>query len=174
MEIKKKKKMLVFLLIGCLGCIVALGIYYFVSQTQSSSKENNMVEQGTVRYDSKFKKNQEGNIIFPAYTDDIILKKNQKELPVLLVNPLANKNIYLQYKISITENPKKKILLGETKLIKAGEAAKGISVSQDKVKNLAKKVYKCRIDVLAFKYSDEKKEKTNLNQAYWDIKLHLE
>ena len=174
-KLNNKRNLIIFSILFLI-CAIGLGIY-FISQNSYKKVDNkidNQVEQGTVRYDSKFKSNETGNIIFPAYTEDLVLKKNKTELPVLLVNPLANKNIYLQYKISITEVSNKQICVGETKLIKPGQAAKGVEVDQTKLKDLTDKVYKCRIDVFAFKYGGKGKKKIKLNQAYWDVKLRLE
>lgn len=140
-KFNKRNLIICLCLILFLLCAIGAGIY-FISQN-SHKKADNQVEQGTVRYDSKFKSSETGKIIFPAYTEDLILKKNKTELPVLLVNPLANKNIYLQYKISINEPSNKKICIGETKLIKPGQAAKGVEVDQKKLKDLTDKDYKC-------------------------------
>ncbi|OUZ27897.1 hypothetical protein [Enterococcus faecium] len=173
MKIKnnKKRKLIIFIILTSL--IISSGLFYFFYYRSSNHKIDNEIEQGTINYDSKFKSAELGNIIFPAYTEDIFLKKGQKELPILLVNPSANKDIYLQYKISIiNENSKSTFNIGETKLIRPGKASKGIIVSQNKLKDLIKKVYNCRIDVFAFRYDG--KNKVKLNQAYWDIKLHLE
>lgn len=173
-KIEFNKRNLIICSILFFICVIGAGIYFISQNSHTHKKVDNQVEQGTVRYDSKFKSNETGNIIFPAYTEDLILKKNKTELPVLLVNPLANKNIYLQYKISVNESSKKQICIGETKLIKSGQAAKGIEVNKTQLKELTDRVYNCRIDVFAFKYGGKGKEKTKLNQAYWNVKLRLE
>lgn len=168
-KLNKKKLSLILILILI---VVGVGFYFYMSK--NVKQPNSDIEQGTVNYNSKFKSAEPGNIIFPAYTENITLKKNQKTLPILLVNPLANKDIYFQYQFSLIDEKKQSICFGKTKLIKAGQAAKELTVEQKKLKNLSPKSYKCKIDVFAFKYNKKSKEKIKLNQAYWDIKLNLE
>ncbi|EMF0060945.1 hypothetical protein PFZ79_002838 [Enterococcus hirae] len=170
--IKKIDRKKLFLILTLIVVGVGVGLYFYMSK--NIQKSNSDIEQGTVNYNSKFKSAETGNIIFPAYTENITLKKGKKTLPILLVNPLANKDIYFQYQFSLIDEKKQSICFGKTKLIKAGQAAKELTVEQKKLKNLSPKSYKCKIDVFAFKYNKKSKEKTKLNQAYWDIKLHLE
>lgn len=165
------KRNILFLSLILIGGII-IGSCFLLFH--NAAKPDSEVEQGTVNYNSKFKKVATGNIIFPAYTEDLFLKKKENILPILLVNPLANKNIYLQYKISITEGNKKNICLGETKLIKSGKALKNLTVDSSKIQDLQPNTYPCRIDVYAYNYNTKNKKRTNLNQAYWDVKFHLE
>lgn len=172
MQKKLKRKRTLILLSIILFILAGLGVYYFISHNS-----NNEIEQGTVRYDPNPNPNHSttdtGNIIFPAYTDDLFFTKEQKNLPIELVNPKVNKDIFLQYKISITDE-NKIICIGQTKLIESGQAVNNLEVDQTKLEGLKPNVYKCRIDVFAFKFKDKnKKEKIKLNQAYWDVKLHL-
>lgn len=154
--------------------VISLILFFFLYKSKNESKQDSQIEQNTIVYNSEFKANKAKteNIIFPAYTRDLYIERDQDIMPILLVNPSANKNIYFQYKLSIIEN--KKIDIGQTKLIKYGEAIKNLKINKKSLKNLLPETYKCRISVSAFNYNQKTKKKIKLNNAHWDIKLHLE
>ncbi|MCW2282237.1 hypothetical protein [Lactococcus lactis] len=168
----RKKKALAIIISILLVFIVIFGIWKY---QQSKNPANNEVEQGTVLYNSKYKSNAPGNLVFPAYTQDITVKRDVKEIPIVLANPKVNKNVYFKYKLSVTkENSKKNINLGETKLIEAGKALNKLPISQSKLKTLSIGKHKCRIDVFAYTYNEKNNEKIKLNQAYWDVNFTIE
>lgn len=139
----------------------------------NSHKSNSVVEQGTVSYNSKFKSNAPGNIVFPAYTQDMEIKKNSGSLPIMLVNPKVNKTVYLQYTVSVMDKGGKDIQVGKTKLIQSGQALSKLPLLSKNLEKLNSGIYKCRIDVCAYTYDNKTKTKTKLSKAHWDVQAKL-
>ena len=166
-KIDKRKKIIAIILLA----LVVLGTVLGILKYQNSLKnKNSEVEQGTVIYKSKFKSDAPGNLVFPAYTKDILVKEGEDKIPIILANPKVNKNVYFQYALSIeNKHNKDYIKLGESKLIAAGRASNQLQLSSKNMQAITKGKYKCRLNVYAFTYSKKDNKKTRLNQAYWDF-----
>lgn len=171
MKANKRKKILGILLL----VLVLLGGAFGVLKYQQSLKNRNAdVEQGTVMYKSEFKTNAPGNLVFPAYTKDIVVKKRDKEVPLVLANPKVNKNVYFQYVLSVEEDKGKGFVeIGKSKLISSGRALPKLQLAPQKMRSVIKGKHKCRLDVYAFTYNEKDNKKIKLNQAYWNFNLEV-
>ncbi|MEY8515227.1 hypothetical protein [Lactococcus taiwanensis] len=176
MEDQKKADRRKKIIGSVLLALLALGVIFGALKYQQSLKnKNSEVEQGTVIYDSKFKSNAPGNLVFPAYTKDIVVKQKDDKLPIVLANPKVNKNVYFQYVLTVEkERGKEYTNIGKSKLIAAGRASNQLQLNKKEMRVVAKGKHKCRLNVYAFTYNKKDNKKIKLNQAYWDFNLTVQ
>lgn len=170
----KNYKRTIKIIVSVTGIIVLILASFLIFKHFFLDKE---IEQGAVQYNSEYKDVSPGHIVFPAYEKNLQMDKDQKELPIKLVNPKINKNVFLTYKISVVVEGKAKQIY-ESKLIESGKALESPKLEKHAFKDINKGEYPCKIDVHAFSFTENKytkqKVKRKLNQAYWDVKLFVE
>ncbi|MBO1126472.1 hypothetical protein RZ529_09705 [Enterococcus faecalis] len=170
----KNNKRTIKILVSVIGIVTLILASFLIFKHFFLNKE---IEQGAVQYNSEYKDVSPGYIVFPAYEKNLQMNKDQKELPIKLVNPKINKKVFLTYKISVVVEGKTKQIY-ESKLIESGKALESPKLEKDVLKDIDKGEYFCKIDVHAFTFTEneytKQKVKRKLNQAYWDVKLFVE